>query len=228
MKKQIFSAIIVAGLFFSTGYQASAQLQGAVAVKTEKSSKAASSTYKVDVAQSKMTWNGKKVVGEHNGTINLANGTLQVDKNKVTGGTVEVDMTSLVNLDLTDKEYNQKLVGHLKSDDFFSVEKHPRATFKITNVSPITGAKAGAPNYNVKGNLTIKGITKPVTFPATITVNNNTITAKSEAVTIDRTQYDIRYGSKSFFGDLGDKAINDEFTVGFDLVAKKSNLVATK
>ena len=88
MKKQIFSAIIVAGLFFSTGYQASAQLQGVVAVKTEKSSKAASSTYKIDVAQSKMTWNGKKVVGEHNDTINLANGTLQVDKNKFIGATV--------------------------------------------------------------------------------------------------------------------------------------------
>ena len=168
-----------------------------------------------------MAWNGKKVTGEHNGTIKIADGNLQVNKNNIVGGTIGIDMNSIVNLDIADKDFNQKLIGHLKSDDFFSVEKNPRATFKITNITPIKGAKAGAANYNVKGNLTIKGITNLVTFPAQVAVNGNTVTAKSDAVILNRTKWDIRYGSKSFFANIGDKAIHDDFTVQFNVVAKK-------
>jgi polyisoprenoid-binding protein YceI len=133
-----------------------------------------------------------------------------------------------VDLDITNAEYNQKLIGHLKSDDFFAVEKHPRANFKITSVAPIKGAIAGAANYTVNGNLTIKGITNPVSFPAVIAFNNNTITAKSAPITLNRTKWDIRYGSKTFFENIGDKAIYDDFTVQFNLVAKPANFTAQK
>ncbi|WP_034256711.1 YceI family protein [Adhaeribacter aquaticus] len=218
MKKLVLSSLVVASLLVADVTTTFANTNGP-APKVGKTVKVAANTYKVDVNQSNMAWEGKKVTGQHNGTIKLANGALQVDKNKVVGGTVEIDMNSIVNLDLTDKEYNGKLIGHLKSDDFFSVEKHPRATFKITNVTPVKGAKAGAANYNVNGILTIKGISNPVTFPATVAVNGNSLTAKSEAVVLDRTKWDIRYGSKSFFANIGDKAINDDFTVQFNLVA---------
>ncbi|PIQ22197.1 MAG: lipid-binding protein [Cytophagales bacterium CG18_big_fil_WC_8_21_14_2_50_42_9] len=220
MKKKLLSSFVVAALLFSAPDLASAQTV-ASAAKITKTTKAAATTYKVDPAQSNVTWNGKKVTGEHNGTIKIANGAIQVDKNKVMGGTIEMDMNSIVDLDIKDQEYNQKLIGHLKSEDFFSAEKHPRATFKITSVTPIKGAAAGAPNYTVAGNLTIKGITNPVTFPAEITVNGNSVAAKSKAVTLDRTKWDIRYGSKSFFANIGDKAIMDDFTIQFNVVANK-------
>lgn len=221
MKKIVLSSFVVASLLFSVEKGATAQTVALAANKTEKVAKAAGTTYKVDASQSKVEWNGKKVTGEHSGTINVAGGSFQVAKNKVVGGSVDIDMNSIVNLDIADKEYNQKLVGHLKSDDFFSSEKHPKANFKITSLTPIKGAKAGAANYTANGNLTIKGITKPVSFPVTVALNGNTITAKSDAVVLDRTKWDIRYGSKSFFANIGDKAIHDDFTVQFNVVAKK-------
>jgi polyisoprenoid-binding protein YceI len=221
MKKIVLSSFVIASLLFSVEKSASAQTLALAATKTEKAAKAAATTYKVDAAQSKVAWNGKKVAGEHNGTINIAAGTFQVEKNKVVGGNVDIDMASITNLDIADKEYNQKLVGHLKSEDFFSAEKHPKANYKISSLSPIKGAKAGEANYTAKGTLTIKGITNPVSFPVNVAVKGNTITAKSDAVVLDRSKWDIRYGSKTFFANIGDKAIHDDFTVQFNVVAKK-------
>ncbi len=221
MKKLTISALFAATLFVSAGTVATAQTTKVVAVAKTKSGKTA--IYNVDAAKSQLTWNGKKVTGEHTGTINLGAGQLLVSGNKVTGGSVDIDMTSIKNTDLTDAEYNGKLIGHLKSDDFFSVEKNPKATFKITSLTPIKGAKAGQPNHTVKGNLTIKGITNAITFPATVAVNNGTASAKGVAI-LDRTKWDIRYGSKSFFANIGDKAINDDFTLDFNIVAKPNGV----
>lgn len=171
--------------------------------------------FNVDKQQSEITWIGRKVTGEHTGTLSLSSGKLIWNGDKLTGGSFVIDMSSIANTDLTDADSNQKLVGHLKSDDFFSTEKHPTAKFVITNVNQLTGNQA-----QVKGNLTIKGITKPVEFPATIQVNGNQLNANAKIV-VDRTQYDIRYGSGSFFDNLGDKAIDNDFELNVALVAKK-------
>jgi polyisoprenoid-binding protein YceI len=179
----------------------------AATLQANDNGKKAAATLKVDTQQSTLTWNGKKVTGEHNGTVKLSGGTLQVKDGKLVGGEFTADMTTLANTDLTDAGYNAKLVGHLKSDDFFGVEKYPTSTFKITKVEPITNAKAGEANYTITGDLTIKGKTHPATFPAVATA------------TVDRAKYDIRYGSKSFFDNLGDKVINDEFTLDINIVA---------
>jgi polyisoprenoid-binding protein YceI len=192
----------------------------AVTAATEVAAPAKARTYNVETSKSEVKWNAKKVTGEHYGDITLKSGQMQVDKNKVTGGTFVIDMTSLTVEDIKDAGSNGKLVGHLKSDDFFSVDKHPSATFTITEVSPIAKAAAGQPNHNVKGNLTIKGITNPVSFPAIITVKDGIATAKAD-VTVDRTKYDIRYRSNNFFENLGDKAIYDEFTVSLNVTAKQ-------
>src|SRR5688572_10468855 len=88
--------------------------------------------YKVDAAKSKLTWVGKKVTGEHSGTINIAEGSLTTKSNKVTGGTFTIDMTSLKDTDITNPDGQARLEGHLKSDDFFSTDKHPKATFVIS------------------------------------------------------------------------------------------------
>ncbi|KLT65212.1 YceI family protein [Pedobacter sp. BMA] len=168
-------------------------------------------TYTVDAAKSTITWIGKKVTGSHNGTISLQSGTLNVDGKKVTGGTFTIDMNSI-----KDADGSAKLEGHLKADDFFGTAKFPTATFVITKV---TGSDA---NLTVTGNLTIKGITKPLSFPASVTVNTDgTVSALAGKITVDRTKYDIRYGSKSFFDSIGDKAIDDNFEIGVKLVAKK-------
>ncbi|MGO4821232.1 MULTISPECIES: YceI family protein [unclassified Flavobacterium] len=163
-------------------------------------------TKKVNVAASTINWVGKKVTGEHSGTVNLKDGALVFKGAKLVGGTFTVDMTSLTATDLTG-EYLGKLNGHLKSEDFFGTEKYPTSVLVFKKI----GAKAKN-LYTVVADLTIKGITKPVTFD--IAVNGNTATTKFN---VDRTKYDIKYNSASIFSSIGDKAISDEFELAVAL-----------
>jgi len=173
------------------------------------------SSFKVDVQKSNIAWNGKKVAGQHSGNIKLSGGTLNLNDGKLSNGSFNINMNSITCTDLQG-EWADKLVGHLKADDFFGVEKFPTSSFVITKVSP-----ASAGTVNISGNLTIKGITKAISFPASMSVSGNTLTASAKGVKVDRTKYDIRYGSKSFFDSIGDKAIDDEFTLDITLVATK-------
>lgn len=171
--------------------------------------------YKVDLSQSKVNWTGRKITGEHSGTIQLTEGKLILDGDKLSGGSFTIDMASIKNTDITDVESSQDLTGHLKSEDFFATEKYPEARFVITKVSPSANKLS-----QITGNLTIKGITKEVQFPATIQAEGDKIKATAKIV-VDRTLYDIRYGSGSFFDDLGDKAIDNNFELNVALVANK-------
>ena len=173
------------------------------------------STMSVNVAESKVTWLGKKVTGEHTGTIQLLSGGMQFNDDKLVGGSFEIDMRSIENTDLENEEYNQKLVGHLKSDDFFGVEKYPTATMKITDVEQKTSSK-----YHVTGDITIKGITKSIVFPVEVSLLDTKAVA-SASITIDRSEFDVRYGSGSFFDDLGDKMIYDDFRLDVTVVASR-------
>ncbi len=160
----------------------------------------------VKTTESTVTWKGYKVTGSHTGTINLQSGSLSFENDKLVGGEFVVDMTSLISTDL-EGEYKGKLEGHLKSDDFFGVENHP--TSKLV----FTGVKAtGKNSYEVTGDLTIKGITKAITFDVSVYGSKATATMK-----VDRSEYDVRYGSGSFFDNLGDKTIYDEFDLVVDL-----------
>jgi polyisoprenoid-binding protein YceI len=182
---------------------------------------ASAETYKVDPATSQLKWLAKKVTGQHNGTVDIKSGELKVEKGMLTGGKVDVDMNSIKVLDLTDADSNAKLTGHLKSNDFFAVEKNPTSTFEIKTVKAISGAKAGEANATIDGVLTIKGIAKPLSFPAIVAITKNSVSASAVGVKVDRTAYDIRYGSGKFFQGLGDKVIYDEFTLDITLNAKK-------
>ena len=155
---------------------------------------------------SRIAWKAYKVTGSHHGVIDLKSGALVFDNDKLTGGEFEVQMTSLISTDL-EGESKGKLEGHLKSDDFFGVENHPTSTLVFTKVEP-----SGKNSYEVTGDLTIKGITKPVTFDVSIYGSKATATMK-----IDRSEYNVRYGSGSFFENLGDKTIYDEFDLVVDL-----------
>ncbi|RDY58154.1 YceI family protein [Flagellimonas nanhaiensis] len=160
----------------------------------------------IKTSESKVTWKAYKVTGSHTGTVDLKSGSLEFDGDKLVGGEFEVDMTTIANTDL-EGEYKGKLEGHLKSDDFFSTASNPTSKLVFTKVKA-----SGKNSYQVTGDLTIKGITKPVTFDVSIYGSKATATLK-----VDRAKYDVRYGSGSFFENLGDKTIYDEFDLVVDL-----------
>jgi polyisoprenoid-binding protein YceI len=174
---------------------------------------------KVNTTESKVNWLAKKVTGQHEGYVKIKAGEITVEQNKLVGGTVIVDMTTLDATDLQG-EYHDKLVGHLKSNDFFGTETFNSAILVIKSATPIANAKVGENNYTIVADLTIKGITKEVTFPAVVIIDKSKVTANAE-VKINRTLYDIKYGSASFFEGIGDKAIDDTFKLNVSIVAQK-------
>lgn len=173
------------------------------------------SKFKVDTKASTLTWLGKKVTGQHTGTIGISSGELIGEGKSIKEGSFEIDVNSLTVTDIADPGSNAKLVGHLKADDFFGVSKFPKATFVISSISPKSGN-----DYTVKGKLTIKGKTNDIEFPAVITNDGKKVTANGKIV-VDRTKFDIHYGSKTFFENIGDKAISDEFELTLKLVANQ-------
>lgn len=190
MKKRvqtIFAALIIATITFAF----TNVLNGTVEVKAEKST---------------VTWKGYKVTGSHHGEIAIKEGTLSFDQGTLTGGEFMIDMSTIENADL-EGEWKDKLEGHLKSDDFFGVDNHPTAKMVFTKVK-----STGKNSYEVTGDLTIKDKTNPVTFDMSVYGNKATANLK-----IDRTKYDIKFRSNSFFDDLQDKAIYDEFDLVADL-----------
>lgn len=166
---------------------------------------------KVDTANSTANWLAKKVTGQHNGTVAIKSGTIFFDNGRPTSGEFTIDMTSIACKDLQG-EWADKLIGHLKSDDFFSVEKHNTARFVLKNVA----ATADPKKFVLTGDLTIKGITQSLSFDAMVDMNG--ATAK---IIVDRTKYDIKYGSASFFDSIGDKAIENNFELNVQLAFKK-------
>jgi len=169
-------------------------------------------TYMADIKKSTLKWHGEKVTGEHFGNINLKEGMMEITNDQISKGKFVIDMASITCTDLTDAEYNAKLVGHLKSDDFFGVAKHPEAVIEIVKSSKFVNNEA-----TVDARLTIKNITHPISFK----VKRDGMAYSAEIV-VDRSKYDVRYGSGSFFDGLGDKMIYDEFTMNVNVVVTKS------
>ncbi len=161
----------------------------------------------VDVKKADITWLGKKIGGEHTGNIQLKSGELEFNGDQIVGGEFVIDMNTITNTDLEDKEYNGKLVGHLKSDDFFGVEKYPTAKLVVKKGTKFVDGKA-----TLSGLITIKKATEPISFD--VVKKGNVYTA---TIDIDRSKFDVRYGSDSFFDNLGDKVIDDIFTLDITL-----------
>ncbi|MCX6304587.1 MAG: YceI family protein [Bacteroidetes bacterium] len=171
-------------------------------------------TYTVDAAKSTLNWKAEKITGFHEGTIGIKSGSFKVASDKITAGSFVISMNTIVNTDLTDAEYNKKLIGHLGSPDFFDVAKFPEATFTITKPVDLTKAVT-----EVHGNLTIKGVSKPLSFKTVVKKDGSSFVFMANSIVVDRTAYNIKYGSGTFFSDLGDKVIYDEFTIKLKLVA---------
>ncbi|MFW5793610.1 MAG: YceI family protein [Bacteroidota bacterium] len=175
---------------------------------------------KLDTEESTITWEGTKLDGtSHDGIVGVKSGELYVVENQVVGGKNVIDMTEIVVLDLEDPEMNAKLQGHLESDDFFSVEKYPEAYYDMASISLIEDAKADEPNYMIRGNLTIKGITHGFSFPAFVSMKDDKLHAVAD-FSFDRSLFDVKFGSGKFFDNLGDNLIHDHVNIGVDVFAK--------
>lgn len=164
-------------------------------------------------AQSSIEWVGRKVTGAHNGTIALKQGTVTLRNEQLTGGRFVIDTTAITILDVTDPATNAQFAGHLASDDFFNAASYPEAVLDITHAEP-----RGNGSYHVIADLTIKGITHPVGFDATITGENGQLTAQAK-ITIDRTAYDMKFRSGNFFTNLGDTLIYNHFDLNVHITA---------
>ena len=165
--------------------------------------------FTIDATQSIIDWKGRKVTGTHWGTIGLKQGSLTLTDAQLTGGTFIVDTTSIKVIDVTDPATNAQFAGHLASDDFFGITRFPEAKFEITSVN----------GNRIEGDLTIKGITHPAAFEASISINGDILMASGKIV-IDRTLYGIKYRSGNFFQNLGDTLIYNDFDLNVNITAK--------
>jgi hypothetical protein len=223
--------LLMAGLFI-TGYllTSCSGMQGDKA-KTGDAKEAAGSfgnadLFNADLAFSQIEWEGSKPTGKHNGTIAIKSGEIFVESGAIVGGQMVIDMNAIICLDIEDAEYNAKLVGHLKSSDFFAVDSFPEAVFTITSVkalaSPETSATGETVTHEVGGNLKIKETEKGIIFKANIQINDNKVSASAPQFIIDRSEWKVKYGSRKFFDNLKDQFIYDEIGLKFSFVATKS------
>ena len=182
-------------------------------------------TYQIKSNEAKMNWYASKIGGKHNGTINFAKGFLSIDNDQITGGTFVIDMNTI---DVQDQEgeWKTKLERHLKGldegkeDHFFNVQKYPMSRFDITKVTDLEGNDEF--NKMVYGNLTIKGITKPIGLTAKVTVDGDVVRVQTKDIVLDRTEWNVNYNSKKIFADLQDNIINDEIKLNFAFDAFKA------
>lgn len=205
--------LIIAPLFFGCGGP----------VKEENKTNASASSvsqgqkYMIDTTESVLTWEGSMVFGfdeEHKGYVYISKGELLIEKDSLVGGIAEIDMSTI---EYKDKESKNTPVKHLKSPDYFDVEKFPISTFAITKVESVN---VRSKTIKVTGNLTIKGITNPITIPAEIEVKDGIVKASGKVI-IDRTQWGIRYNSGKFYDNLADNAVSDDIEIHIKIVAKK-------
>ncbi|MFA8451577.1 MAG: YceI family protein [Bacteroidales bacterium] len=195
----------------------------------EIASKNSDITYNIDTSSSEIQWEGSKPLGKHNGVVLLKLGEMKFKNDTLVAGKFIIDMNSIVNLDLDDQSMKNKLVSHLKSQDFFAVETFPVSEFQITKSMPITYLQETQkeidtkekPNYRIMGNLTIKGVTRNIGFDVLVNIEKDSIWARSVPLYIDRTEWNVNYKSKKVFKIMKDKFIDDQIGLKIDIIAHK-------
>lgn len=212
MKKAIFLFASVAAL--ATACNNAPEGDAATTADAQAAAAGSGASYSIDTTASVVEWVGTKPVGQHNGTLKIANGEFSIADGSITAGKFTIDINSLTDLDM-EGEMKGKLEGHLKSADFFDAAKYPTASFVITAVEPVTGDSAAT--HKISGNLTLKDSTKNVSFPARVTVADNTVKAIAN-FNIDRTQWGMYYGNDQ---SLGDKFIRPEVNIKLNINANK-------
>lgn len=179
------------------------------------SAQSSAQTYKVQNKVSKIEWVGKKVTGSHEGTIDVSNGFVEMNDDKIKSGQLKIDMTTIQITDIEDEKMNEKFKGHLNSSDFFDVKNYNYSTLIIEEVT-----YNSATEVDLICNLTIKEYSNKIKVPAKVLLEEGKLVVIGE-VEIDRTKFDIKYGSGSFVDNLGDKAINNNFEIKFKIAAQQ-------
>lgn len=219
MKKSFLSLFILAAFTFTSCKEEPKEVTEPIdaAVASEESS-----SFKVDVTKSSIEWIGSKPTENHNGTIALSSGEIFLNNGKVESGNFTIDMASITVLDLKPGDGKEDLEAHLKgtakeddADHFFNTKKFPEGKFELTSVETVDG------KTTMNGNLTLKDVTKPVSFPAILTIDGDTLNLSSESFKINRTEWGVNYASKSVFDNLKDKFVNDDIELKVNLTASK-------
>ncbi|MFO7744359.1 MAG: YceI family protein [Psychroflexus sp.] len=223
MRKKVINSMLVLSLVATAFSCKSDKKTETSDVKEAKETSDMAATYNVDVEQSKINWVGSKPAGQHNGTVSLSKGTLKANDNGLVGGNVVIDMTSIEVLDLEGqdkKDLENHLMGYSngKEDHFFNVTKYPEAKFEITGMETVEDQTM------LSGNLTLKETSKNITFPVDVSMNktDDSLMLTSDEVILDRTEWGIKFMSKSFIENLGDNFVSDEMKLSFDLKAFKA------
>ncbi len=217
MKTSFLKTLAVVALISFTSCGDKAKEAETKAVKEAAVAETTAVKYTANTAKSGIEWKGFKPAGSHNGTIAIKEGKLNINNGSVESGRFVIDMTSIAVTDIpVEDEGNAKLTGHLKNADFFNVEAHPIATFEITGIETLDGKAM------LSGNLTIIDVTNNISFPVSTEMKDDVMTLTSETFTIDRSKWNIKHKSKSFFDNLGDKFINDDIELKVTLIATKA------
>jgi len=212
-----FLTLIIAPMFFGCGGNVKKEKKINASANSASPLHVAGEKYIIDTKETVLTWEGSMVFGfqeEHIGYVYVSKGELLIEKDSLVGGRAEIDMNTI---EYGDKENKNTPVKHLKSPDYFDVEKFPISTFAITKVESVN---VRSNTIKVTGNLTIKGITNPITIPAEIKVKDGIVKVSGKVI-IDRTQWGIRYRSGKFYDNLADNAVSDEIEIHMKIVAKK-------
>lgn len=222
MKKTVLNLFMIAGIAVATvGCKNENNQANTAEAKEAASANEEAVEFEVDTTASVIEWQGKKPTGTHTGTIDIAEGSFFANDSVVESGTFVIDMNSITVTDL-EGEQKQNLEAHLKGTvegkegDFFNVNEYPEGRFEVTGVSQNNGQTI------LQGNLTLKGETKNVEFPVNINRNGDTLELTTESFTIDRTKWNVNYGSKSVFDSLGDNFINDEIELTIKVQATRA------
>jgi polyisoprenoid-binding protein YceI len=184
-------------------------------------SESVTARYEIDQAASVAEWMGRNLFNRHAGTVQLGPGTIDIKDGLLAGGHLTVDMTTLRCTDITDPALNAHLVAHLESDDFFSTERYPNAEFDMLAATIRSGVKPGEPNYQIRGDFTLRGLTKPLDFPAVVARKTEGAFTAQARLDIDRTLWGSVYGSAKFFGGLGQHLVNDVLHLYLKVVTKE-------
>jgi len=176
--------------------------------------------YAVDVSASVIEWSGRNINTHHYGRISLTSGAIAFEQGKLQTGNFVIDMHTIRNLSLQDKGLRSMLLEHLASDDFFDVEHYPTAALTLTGWEPIADASPGTSNGIVSADLTIKDVTAPVSFPAMIVPQEDGSIKAQAMFDIDRTNWNVRYGSGKLYERLGMHLVNDLLSFELFLIAR--------
>lgn len=178
--------------------------------------------YSLDAEASQIRWTGRNLFNHHHGTLRFANGRIEMKDSKLTAANFEIDMRSIVCDDIADESMCNVLVRHLMHADFFDVDNHPSARFESTLANPIPSASDGTPNYEITGNISLRGIQRSVRIPVVLASSNDGSKLAAQAqMEIDRTEFGSLYGSGKFFHYLGQHVVNDHFHIHLKIHASR-------